>query len=135
MIDIRHIAARNVLELCAREARGRRGARRTGPWVRTGRSVLFVVILASALAACGRGSQNTATAPAGQVIAHVGKQDVTVNELDNEYRWAQVPPDRRNDQTAKAILSELVKRKYLAQKAISAGLDREPGVLLDTLRS
>ena len=33
------------------------------------------------------------------------------------------------------MLSELVTRKYLLQQALAAKLDREPGVLLDMLRS
>jgi EpsD family peptidyl-prolyl cis-trans isomerase len=135
MFNSPQTAARIASELSSGEARARREVPRQGQWVRAGRSVLFVALLGSALAACGRGSQNTATAPAGQVIAHVGKQDVTINELENEFRWAQVPADKRNDQTTKAVLGDLARRKYLAQKAITAGLDREPGVLLDTLRS
>jgi EpsD family peptidyl-prolyl cis-trans isomerase len=72
----------------------------------------------------------------GQVIAHVGKQDVTAQELANEFRWAGIPADKREDPAiVKRVLGELVLRKYLAQRAVEAGLDRDPTVLLDLLRS
>ena len=50
------------------------------------------------LASCGKdeGGQQAA-APKGQVIAHVGKDDVTIQELENEFRWTLVPPDKRDD--------------------------------------
>ena len=35
----------------------------------------------------------------------------------------------------KRVLGDLVQRKYLAQKAVAAKLDREPSILLDMLRS
>jgi EpsD family peptidyl-prolyl cis-trans isomerase len=85
------------------------------------------------LAGCGR--KQTETATVGQVIAHVGPDDVTQQELDNELRLANVPVDKRNDQIVKAALSRIVERKYLVQQAIAAKLDREPTVHLDLLRS
>jgi EpsD family peptidyl-prolyl cis-trans isomerase len=60
---------------------------------------------------------------------------VTVTELENEFRWASIPADKRDDQTTRRILSDLVKRKYLAQKAVDTGLDRNPTTLLDLMRS
>ncbi|MBN9064094.1 MAG: hypothetical protein BGP06_12870 [Rhizobiales bacterium 65-9] len=90
-----------------------------------------------ALAAC---NSRTAEAPpaeqqAGQVIAKVGGEDVTIHELQNEYRHAGITPDKVNETVTRAILAELVRRKGLAQRAKAAGLDREPTVLLDVLRS
>lgn len=81
------------------------------------------------------GCNSQPTAPKGQVIAHVGKDDITQQELENELRLAQVPADKRDDVIVKRVLGDLVQRKYLVQKAIEAKLDREPGVLLDLLRS
>jgi len=44
--------------------------------------------------------------------------------------------DKQKDpDTLKKALGELVLRKYLLQQAVAAKLDREPGVLLDLLRS
>jgi EpsD family peptidyl-prolyl cis-trans isomerase len=72
----------------------------------------------------------------GQVVAHVGDQVVTTQELENEFRWANVPVDKQKDpDVVKRVLNELVVRKYLLQQALGAKLDREPGVLLDLLRS
>jgi EpsD family peptidyl-prolyl cis-trans isomerase len=85
------------------------------------------------LAGCGKKAAEPAVV--GQVIAHVGPDDVTQQELDNELRLANVPADKRSDPIVKAALSRVVERKYLVQQAIAAKLDREPTVHLDLLRS
>jgi EpsD family peptidyl-prolyl cis-trans isomerase len=61
---------------------------------------------------------------------------VTVQELETEFRWSNVPDDKRRDpEIVKRTLRELVARKYLLQQATAAKLDREPTVLLDLLRA
>jgi EpsD family peptidyl-prolyl cis-trans isomerase len=86
------------------------------------------------LAACGKKSDQAAAK--GQVVVRVGDQIVTTQELENEFRFANVPPDKQKDpELIKRALGELVTRKYLLQQALAAKLDREPGVLLDLLRS
>ena len=85
------------------------------------------------LAGCGKKEEGQAVV--GQVIAHVGPDDVTQQELDNELRLANVPADKRTDEIVKAALTRVVERKYLVQQAIAAKLDREPTVHLDLLRS
>jgi EpsD family peptidyl-prolyl cis-trans isomerase len=92
-------------------------------------------LCAVALAGCGKKDQ-VATAPRGQVVARVGDEVVTTQELENEFRWANIAPDRQKEPgVVKQVLSELVLRKYLVGQAIQAKLDREPGVLLDLLRA
>ncbi len=73
--------------------------------------------------------------PPGQIVAHVLGEDVSVLELNNELRLAGVSPDKRDDATTKRALAEVVQRKFLARKAVAAKLDREPMVLLDTMRA
>src|SRR6202044_3662435 len=80
------------------------------------------------LAGCGKKAAETAVV--GQVIAHVGPDDVTQQELDNELRLANVPADKRSDAIVKAALSRIVQRKNLVQQAIAAKLDREATVHL-----
>lgn len=92
-------------------------------------------LLAAALGTALAGCNNQAAPPKGQVIAHVGKADVTQQELENELRLAQIPADKRDDAVVKRVLGDLVQRKYLAQMAVDAKLDREPSVLLEMLRS
>jgi EpsD family peptidyl-prolyl cis-trans isomerase len=88
------------------------------------------------LAGCGKKGGDQAAVSGGQVVAHVGDQVVTIQELENEFRWANVPANTQKDpEIVKRVLSELVVRKYLLQQALAAKLDREPGVLLDLLRS
>lgn len=88
---------------------------------------------AIALAGCGKKAD--APAVVGQVVAHVGPDDVTQQELDNELRLANVPADKRTDDVVKAVMTRIVERKYLVQQAIAAKIDREPTVHLDLIRS
>ena len=89
-----------------------------------------------ALSGCGRGADNQVAAPKGQVVAHVGNEVVTTQELENEFRFDNVPADRQKDpEILKRVLGNLVARKYLVRQALDSKLDREPGVLLDILRS
>ena len=89
--------------------------------------------VAMLLTGCGKKDEGQAVV--GQVIAHVGPDEVTQQELDNELRLANVPADKRSDEIVKAALTRVVERKYLMQQAIAAKLDREPTVHLDLLRS
>jgi len=101
---------------------------------RAGRTLLLLTAVTFALGGCGKKSGDQASD--GQIVAHVGDQDVTSNELDTEFRLANVPGDRRHDPaTVKRVLGELVTRKYLLQQALAAKLDREPTILLELLRA
>jgi EpsD family peptidyl-prolyl cis-trans isomerase len=87
------------------------------------------------LTGCGKNGEGQG-ASNGQIVARVGDQVITTQELDTEFRWANVPNDKRqNPEILKRVLGELVTRKYLLQQALAAKLDREPSVLLDILRS
>jgi EpsD family peptidyl-prolyl cis-trans isomerase len=102
---------------------------------RAGRCLFFLTAV-SLLAGCGKKNQDQASAPNSQIVARVGDQVVTTQELETEFRAANVPNDRRHDpEIVKRVLGELVTRKYLMQQAIAAKLDREPSVLLDLLRA
>ena len=105
-------------------------------WSAILRSSLLVVICGLALAGCGKKTDVTTEAPKSQVVAKIGNEVVTVQELDNEFRLGNVTAEKRKDpDLIKRVLGELVTRKYLVQKAVEAKLDREPTVLLDILRS
>jgi EpsD family peptidyl-prolyl cis-trans isomerase len=100
------------------------------------RAILLITLCGLSLSACGKKNDATAEAPKSQVVARVGDQVVTVQELDNEFRLGNVAIEKRKDPEAiKRVLTELVTRKYMVQQAIDAKLDREPTVLLDVLRS
>ena len=91
--------------------------------------------MAAALVLVGCGKKQEAQAVVGQVVAHVGPDNITQQEIDNELRLANVPPDKRSDEVLKAALSRIIERKYLVEQAMAAKLDREPTVHLDLLRS
>src|SRR5688500_15421735 len=87
------------------------------------------------LASCG-GSNETAKAPDSQVVARIGPDVVTIQDLDNELRLTNVSPERRKDpDVLRKVVGDLVARKMLARRALNSKLDREPTVLLDLLRS
>jgi len=105
---------------------------------RVARDILRAAMLVCGLglSACGRGADSQAVAPNGQVVAHVGQDTVTTQELDNEFRLDNIPADKQKDPaTLKRVMSNLVLRKYLARQALDQKLDREPRVLLEILRS
>ncbi|MBR0993742.1 SurA N-terminal domain-containing protein [Bradyrhizobium japonicum] len=103
--------------------------------LRTWGLALFLTASGLALASCGQQSGEKAAATKGQVVARVGNEVITTQELDNEFRLAGITPDKQKDpEVLKRVLSEIVVRKYLLQQAMNAKLDREPGVLLDLLR-
>jgi len=87
------------------------------------------------IAGCGKRSGQDPEST-GQVAAKVGPDVVTNLELDNEFRIANVPANRRKDAAVVGpTLNELVLRKYLARKAIESKLDLEPAVLLNLTRA
>ena len=104
--------------------------------LRTWSLAFFLTASGFALASCGQQSSDKVAAAKGQVVAHVGNEVITTQELDNEFRLAGITPDKQKDpDILKRVLGEIVVRKYLLQQAMSAKLDREPGVLLDLLRA
>jgi EpsD family peptidyl-prolyl cis-trans isomerase len=100
------------------------------------RAGAVVVAVGSTLAGCSKKGDVQTEAPKGQVVAKIGNQVVTVQELDNEFRLDNVATEKRKDpDVIKRVLGELVTRKYMVEQALDAKLDREPTVLLDILRS
>lgn len=95
------------------------------------RALVAATVAVLLLAGCGKKEGDR---PAGQVIAHIGSEDVTIQELENEFRLANVPADKRSDAMTKKALQEIVTRKAIARQAIMAKLDREPTIQLDLLR-
>jgi EpsD family peptidyl-prolyl cis-trans isomerase len=100
------------------------------------RIALSAAFCSALLAGCGENKEGQVQAPTDQVIAHVGNEEITRQELENEFRWADVPADKwGDDATVKRVMDELVVRKYLKRLALAAHLDRVPTVVLDIQRS
>ena len=99
------------------------------------RAMAIIGVCGLVLVGCGKNADQGA-ASKGQVVAHVGNEVITTPELENEFRLANIPPEKQKDPaTLKQVLNELVLRKYLLEQALNSKLDREPGVLLDLLRA
>ena len=97
---------------------------------------LVFFLCAVALLGCGKKSDDRTDAPAGQIVARIGSEVITAQELDNEFRLANIPADKRKEPASvRRVLGDLATRKYMVRQAIEAKLDREPNVLLDILRS
>jgi EpsD family peptidyl-prolyl cis-trans isomerase len=96
---------------------------------------VLACVLPAAMLLSGCGKKQETQAVVGQVIAHVGPDDITQQELDNELRLANVPADKHTDAIVKGALTRIAERKYLVQQALAAKLDREPTVHLDLLRA
>jgi EpsD family peptidyl-prolyl cis-trans isomerase len=97
---------------------------------------LVLVACSLAIVGCSKKIEENTETPTSQVVAHVGNDVITTQELDNELRIARIPADKRKDEAQiKQVLGELAARKYMARKALDAKLDREPTVLLDLLRA
>lgn len=95
---------------------------------------LIMCALAMALLGCSK--SNEAAPRNSQVVARIGEQAISIQELETELRATNIPADRRRDDAVvKKALGDVVARKYLVQQAMNAKLDREPTVLLDILRS
>src|SRR5437763_9311341 len=59
------------------------------------RTIVVIGLCAMALAGCGKKDQGAAVS--GQVVAHIGEEVVTKQELENEFRWANIPPEKQKD--------------------------------------
>ena len=104
----------------------------------TSKSGLTAVFISCCLLTlgCSKKIEENTEAPNSQIVARLGDDVITTQELDNEFRIERVPVEKRKDPTViKQVLGELVTRKYLVRKALDAKLDREPTVLLDMLRA
>jgi EpsD family peptidyl-prolyl cis-trans isomerase len=104
--------------------------------VGTFRIGVILALCSLVMLGCSKKIEEKTEAPNSQVVARVGNDVVTTQELDNEFRLANVPTDKRKDPEAiKHVLGDLVTRKYMVRQALDAKLDREPTVLLDILRA
>ncbi len=99
-------------------------------------ALLSCVALATALlAGCG-GGDPAASAPAGQAIARVNGQELTVHQLQAEAASQPQPTDPAAAQKVKeAAALALLDRALLVQAASIDGLEREPAVVQQVARS
>ncbi|MCS6787312.1 MAG: SurA N-terminal domain-containing protein, partial [Thiobacillaceae bacterium] len=106
---------------------------------RTAVPALSALTLALALTLTGCGEKAGEEAKVTQVVAKVGKDEITVHQLNFELGRlagnlpANLTPEQRK-QTANQVLRGLVDQQLLMQKAIEDKLDRDPKVV-QTLES
>lgn len=72
--------------------------------------------------------------PAGQVVATVNGDDITIHELNSELAQTQAPADAPRKLIESVVLSRVIERKMLADTARERGLDKNPNFLLTQRR-
>jgi peptidyl-prolyl cis-trans isomerase C len=99
---------------------------RSGRELRTGARICLT-LLAVSVGACSQPE------PDGQVVAVVNGEEITIPELNEEARARGVTIGE-NQAVRDQLLSELVDRKLLVQKALNQRMDRDPQHLLASRR-
>ena len=70
----------------------------------------LVAACALALTACDKKAEQASGK--SQIVAHVGNEVVTTPELENEFRWANIPASKQSDpESIRKALNDLVVRK------------------------
>ncbi len=83
---------------------------------------VVVVACAVALSACSK-------KPEGQIVAVVNGEEVSLSELNQELRGANVPEGADKKQIMRGLLQRVIDRRLLAQAAKEQGIDRDPEYL------
>ena len=83
------------------------------------RSVLAVLVVMAAVVGC-----NDNKKPQGQVVAVVGKDEITANQI------ALATRNANGRLTSDKALDQLIERQLTAKAALAAGMDRQPDILL-----
>ncbi len=92
-------------------------------------------ILTMSVSTCGDKSDKKSPAPAGQVIAKVNGQEITVHELNYEFNHLPNIPENEKASVRQTLARQLVGQKLLEEKAIDNKLDHQPDVLLELERA
>ena len=98
------------------------GARREkwGVWMKSQFAVAMAAIACVGLASCGESQ------PKGQVVAKVGKDEVTVLDLQAALNGFKAPDAKTRKAAEQQALTAIVQRKILAQAAHKQKIDKTP---------
>ncbi len=93
---------------------------------------VLVALCGLALVGCSKSNEQSADGAKTQIVAHVGKEVVTTQELDNEFRLANVPTDKRKDPAAiKQVLGDLVKSSAITKADSDSYIADNPSKFAD----
>lgn len=89
---------------------------------------IFLLTTGLLLAACDQSSNNDL--PAGQTIARVDGQDVTIHELNAELKGVPLPSGEARKAVEQQALQKIIDRRILAGLARERKLDKSPDFVL-----
>lgn len=98
--------------------------------MRVNRAGVAIGAAAAMLMICGCGKK-----VGGQVVAVVGDQEITQNELNAELNGQQIPPGADRKAVMAQLLQQIVNRKLLVARAKEQGLDKSPTYLAQVQRA
>lgn len=84
-------------------------------------AIVLVALLSAGIASCGNGG-----APKGQVVAKVGKDEVTLLDLQGELAGFRAPNAEVRKAAERQALNSIIQRKLLAQAAEEKKIDKSP---------
>lgn len=87
--------------------------------------LVLILVIFGLLTACGKKNSEE---KASQSIVRVNGDEITMLQLNEELRRANVQADRQ-EETSKQITQKLMDRQLLVQEALKAKLDRNPRVM------
>jgi peptidyl-prolyl cis-trans isomerase C len=85
-------------------------------------TLTLAATLALALAACSK-------EPTGQIVAVVNGEEISLTELNDELRDANIPQNADKKIVLRNVLQRVIDRRLLAQAAKEQGVDRDPSYI------
>ncbi|MGZ6023563.1 MAG: hypothetical protein ACXWKU_01035 [Caulobacteraceae bacterium] len=73
-------------------------------------------------------------APSGQVVAKVGNDEITVQELQAELNGYTAPDAKTRKLAEQRALQTIIERKLIAKAAVTAGVDKSPAYAIEKSR-
>ncbi|QMW22071.1 hypothetical protein [Sandaracinobacteroides saxicola] len=98
------------------------------------RTLMLIGVASIALAACGD-KKGDGDKPAGQVVASVNGEEITIHELNAEIAGSPFPPNTPRKAAEQQALQSIITRRLLMDVAKEKKLDQNPDFLMQQRRA